>query len=171
MTDKEAEERFWQFALAVYGQDAARVAFLRLQDKDGADVPMLLWCLWCGAEGRAVSVEAVEAALAFNEVWRAAAVLPMRDVRRALKPGVAGAPDALTEAARTRVAQAEQAIERLQMEHLVTLAEAPSLPPSRALAEQALALYGGGAGLMFDQADLEIILGHAGPITGLVADL
>ncbi len=109
--------RFWRFALGVYLPDDARAAFLRLQDRDGADVPLLLFCLWCGVEGVRLSDEAMAQAVAFSRDWRADRVEPLRALRHAWK----GAPDALSQAARQQVAKAEQAVERLQMDHLAGL--------------------------------------------------
>ena len=43
-------ERFWRFALALYGGEEARALLLRLQDEAGLDVPLALFCLWRGAE-------------------------------------------------------------------------------------------------------------------------
>lgn len=121
MTEKEAAERFWAFALELYGQDAAREAFLRLQDRDGADVPMMLWCLWRGVEGQGIPEDVMGDAVEFSAAWRERAVEPLRKLRRALKPGISGVEVTLAEAARLKVAATEQAVERLQMDHLAGL--------------------------------------------------
>jgi len=114
--------RFWRFALAVYLPEEARADFLRLQDEAGADVPMALFCLWRGAEGVRISARAMAEAVAFSAAWRAARVEPLRALRRGWKDApAADLPAGPSEAARQHVARAEQAVERLQMDHLAGL--------------------------------------------------
>lgn len=154
MTKKEAAERFWDHALSVYGRDAVREALLRLQDQGGADVPMLLWCLWCHAEGRGLSSETMERAIAFSRAWQSAVVGPARAHRRALKLGVEGVPARLAGDARGRIAETEQALERMQMEHLASM-------DAGGLAEDAATLvarYQLIAGLELDAADVSVLL-------------
>lgn len=153
MTQRKAADRFWDFALSVYGRDAPRAAFLRLQDEGGADVPMLLWCLWLAHEGRSVSPDAMTGAVAFSRAWRAAMVDPLRRVRRTVKPGIDAVPDVLTEEGRALVAQTEQALERMQMTHLAQIkaAEGKADPGDNLL------LYADVAGLSLDPDDLATI--------------
>ena len=121
--------RFWRFALAVYLPEENRRLFLRLQDAAGMDVPLVLFCLWCGAEGLRLSEASMRAAVAFSEGWRRGRVEPLRALRRAWKDAPGPLPPALSEAARQRVAEAEQAVERLQMDHLADLrAGTPDTP-------------------------------------------
>jgi len=115
--------RFWHFALSVYRPDDNRALFLRIQDEGGADVPLVLFCLWCGAERWCVSNEAMRAAVDFSTTWRQARVEPLRALRRGWKGVVGNMPADLSEQARQHVAQAEQAIERLQMGYLAALRE------------------------------------------------
>jgi len=150
MTDKEAAGQFRDFALATYGREGAREVFLRLQDRDGADVPMLLWCLWCGDANRSVTRDVMEQAVAFSRAWRVAAVDPLRAVRRDLKPGVEGVPATLSTEGRGYVAKAEQTLELLQMDHLAALADAPGSGGGDPL----FALYADCAGLELDEAEL-----------------
>jgi len=155
MTEKKAAEKFWEYALSIYGRDATREAFLRLQDRDGADVPMLLWCLWCGSEGRGVTQEVMAEAVSFSDAWQESTVGPVRTIRRALKLGVEGIATDPTEDARGRIAQTEQALERMQMDHLAGL-------PSEGSASDAISLmtlYGSAAELSLDIGDLVIIAG------------
>ena len=153
MTDKEAAEQFWTFALSVYGREAAREAFLRLQDRDGADVPMLLWCLWCGATRRGVSASVMQQAVMFSEAWRAAVVGPLRSLRRGLKSGANGVSLDSSEKARQAIASTEQAVERMQMDALAGMPQ--DEPSSDALA--LIKLYAQVAGLSFDAADVAVV--------------
>lgn len=157
MEDSKAADRFWNFALAVYGRDVARAAFLRLQDRGGADVPMLLWCLWLASEGRGVSREGMAAAVSFSGTWRRAMVDPLRAVRRGVKPGIGGVPDALTGEGRALVAKTEQALERMQMAHLAGLSsDAPSA--------DLMGLYAEVAGLTLDAEDLATVAAPPSPL-------
>jgi uncharacterized protein (TIGR02444 family) len=153
MDDRKASARFWDFALAVYGREDARAAFLRLQDDGGADVPMLLWCLWCAAEGQGVSRAQMTTAVAFSRAWRRAMVDPLRAVRRGVKPGIDNVPGALTAEGRALVAQTEQALERMQMNALAGMVAGESdTDPG-----DTLLLYADVAGLRLDPDDLATI--------------
>lgn len=154
-----AAARFWDFALGVYLPEAGRAAFLRLQDRDGADVPLLLFCLWCGADGLRLSDEAMAAAVSFSAEWRAARVEPLRRLRHEWK----GAPDPLSQAARQQVAKAEQAVERLQMDHLASLrAGEAGAVDAFAVNIAALSRY---VALILDPKDVAIIVSLATAFT------
>ena len=49
----DAAASFRAAALGLYEQAALRDACLRLQDRDGLDVVVLLYCLWAAGSGRA----------------------------------------------------------------------------------------------------------------------
>ncbi len=153
MTEKKAAEHFWAFALSIYSREVARKAFLRLQDRDGADVPLLLWCLWCGAEGRSISATVMKEAITFSHAWQTAAITPLRTLRRSLKSGIENIALALSERARSEIGQTEQALERMQMDHLASLA----LQNSHTDAETLIALYAELAGLNLNAEDIAII--------------
>jgi len=155
MTEKKAAEQFWVYALELYGQSTAREALLRLQDRDGADVPMLLWCVWHGAKEQGVSKDRMVQAVDFSKAWREETVEPLRKVRRALKSGIPGVESTLSETARSRIAETEQAVERIQMDHL---AEIP-LGALRGSAAENLDHYALVAGLSLDAADVSILVG------------
>ena len=145
-------DRFWQFALAIYLPEEGRSLFLRLQDDGGMDVPLALFCLWCGSESLCLSNPAMRQAIAFSAAWRAERVEPLRALRKAWKGGTGSLPLALSEAARQRVAQTEQAVERLQMDHLSGLRDGVLDSPDAAKAN--LALYCRLAQLSPDEGDL-----------------
>jgi len=63
----------------------------------------------------------MRAAVAFSAAWRAERVEPLRALRQGWKTAPGPGSVDLSEAARQRVATAEQAVERLQMDHLTTL--------------------------------------------------
>ena len=55
---------FWNFSIVIYGQPGVREACLRLQDKAGLDVNVLLYCLWRAARGMALEADDLGARLA-----------------------------------------------------------------------------------------------------------
>jgi uncharacterized protein (TIGR02444 family) len=137
----------WNFALAVYAGPGAEAACLRLQDRDGLDVPMLLFCLWCGFAGPGpLSESAMAAALRTVRLWGGGVTAPLRAARRALKEEALGA-DAARTALRAAVIEAERRSERIMLEALAAEIGA-ALPASRsaAAARANLALYCRAAG-------------------------
>ncbi|WP_216366781.1 TIGR02444 family protein [Halovulum dunhuangense] len=142
-------EPLWDFALRVYGRPNVSAACLRLQERCGADVPMLLFAAWLGAGGRMLAQDRMAAFDARIAPWRDEVVRPLRAVRQRMKTGPAPAPDAATEALRTKVKAAELGAERIELDLLETLAmqDMDSLPRAAdAVArnlETALAHYGG----------------------------
>ena len=151
-----APARFWKFALGVYLPEEARAAFLRLQDRDGADVPLLLFCLWCGVEGAALSDAAMERAVNFSAAWRAERVEPIRRLRMAWKDRPGTLPPDASEAARQQVAKAEQAVERLQMDHLAGFRDGAAHRVDDALPHN-IAILCRHASLTFDPADMATV--------------
>ncbi len=147
--------RFWRYALGVYMPEANRATFLAAQEEGEADVPMLLFCLWCGAEGVRLSETAMEAAVGFGAAWRMARVEPLRALRRGWKGEAHTVPPGLSEAARQAVATAEQAVERLQMEHLASLRDGSEGGEDAARAN--LLLYRRASGIALSDALLDAV--------------
>ncbi|MCK6451283.1 MAG: TIGR02444 family protein [Alphaproteobacteria bacterium] len=170
----------WDFAVALYGRPGVREACLELQDRRGADVIVLLALVQAATAGAAEpGDDRLRRAQAAIAPWHAAAVQPLRSLRRALKGwrferGAAGA-DARAEAARQEVAAAERAAERAELSAFVDaladrcLAGPPSTGPRRdglAAAADSLASYWRVAGLGLDAGDraaLALILAEAFP--------
>jgi uncharacterized protein (TIGR02444 family) len=109
-------ESFWRFSLALYARPGAATALLTLQDRDGLDVNLILFGLWLGAvHGAVLSEGALHDAVAALDPIRRSAILPLRDLRRALKTGPV--PEL-----GPRVAAAELAAERMAQARLAALA-------------------------------------------------
>ena len=100
---------FWRFSLVFYSRPGVAEALLRLQDRDGCDVNLILLALWCGAVLRrrldAADLASAEAAAA---PLRDVVVGPVRELRRSLKPSSESDAHGL----RRRVAALELAAER-----------------------------------------------------------
>jgi uncharacterized protein (TIGR02444 family) len=161
----------WDFALALYARSGVEAACLRLQDRDGFDVPTLLFCLWCGLAGPGIlSESAMAAALRAMRLWGGGVTAPLRSARRALKDPALGA-DAARTALRATVIEAERRSERILLEALAAQAGASgSGRRGERAARVNLALYCRAAGRTLDatgevapdiRADLDILLGAA----------
>ena len=115
----------WPFALEAYGRPGVEPILLELQDAHGQCVAFLLWGLWMAASGRTAAPSTLEDAVRLARGWQAAAVTPLRDLRRSLKAPSAAAPGRAWEALRIKVKGLELEAERMLLEML----EAAS-PPS-----------------------------------------
>lgn len=122
----------WDWAVDTYGRPGVAQAALALQDDHGQNAPLLLWA----AFARTTDPEALAAAAALARTWEATAILPLRQVRRALKEPLSPTPDEAREALRAQVKAAELAAERCLLEALETIdpGQTPLVPLGEALA-------------------------------------
>jgi uncharacterized protein (TIGR02444 family) len=104
-----AGEAFWRFSLALYARPGVADALIRVQDRAGRDVNLILFGLWLGAsQGRRLAAAELAGAEAVIAPIASAAVAPLRRLRRQLK--AAADPD--LQALRRRIAGLEIAAER-----------------------------------------------------------
>ena len=108
----------WDETLRAYARPGVPAACLSLQDDYGQNTSFLLWAVWAetadaGLLGRAADVA---------RRWEALALAPLRAVRRALKPPLAGVLDDAREGLREDVKAVELRCERVLMESLEALA-------------------------------------------------
>lgn len=122
---KAGTKALWDFAVSVYGSEDVSSACVVLQDLHGADVNVLLFAAWAGAECRQhlsmAQIEVIDQAIS---EWRVQIVRPLRAIRRQLKTGPWPAPEASGEAFRNKTKAVELQAERLQLESMEGL-----LPP------------------------------------------
>jgi uncharacterized protein (TIGR02444 family) len=120
---------FWRFSLRLYRAPGVGDACIALQEEAGVDVNLLLFLLWQATQQRAFSAADIKALDQTIGGWRDTTVIPLRNVRRALKspPGLVAANAA--EAFRTRIKAVELEAERLQQEAMYALAA--TMPPGR----------------------------------------
>ena len=130
---------FWNFSLGLYGRPGVAAACLALQDGQGLDVNLLLFCCWHGQAGRRLEEADLRRAMAAAEPWQRDVVQPLRAVRRRLKAGVAPISAAESEALRRRVNDLELESERIAQAALEAL-PAPAAGRRPAIAEN-LSLY------------------------------
>ena len=114
---------FWRFSIKFYGVPGVAPACIELQDQAKVDVNVLFFLLWNATEKRALSAVDVAEVERSVGAWRDMTVVPIRNVRRALKspPPVMAADTA--EGFRTRIKAVELEAERLQQEALYDMAQ------------------------------------------------
>jgi uncharacterized protein (TIGR02444 family) len=143
----------WEWALEAYSRPGVPQACLVLQDAHGQNTSLLLWAVYAEVK----DPDLLARAAAFTRSWDRTTLVPLRDVRRALKTPLPPAPDRAREALREEVKALELAAERLLLEtldglshgrggaHALEALEAASKAwdkpaPAEALAELAAAL-------------------------------
>jgi uncharacterized protein (TIGR02444 family) len=134
----ELDNPFWSFSLRVYASPGVEAECLRLQDAAGADINLVLYCSWLGAErGLCLRQEDWDDALALSQRWQGAAVRPLRVARKAVKllPEMAHSE---VEAFRRQLAATELQGERIEQALLFALSQRCERDLSRASAESAL---------------------------------
>lgn len=109
-----SSEAAWQHIGALYADEAVARDLLRRQDAEGLDVVLHLFGQWAATQGRALDAGALAEADAQVAAWRAQVVVPLRQLRRAMKGLVTPATDAV----RRQVQAAELAAERAELDML-----------------------------------------------------
>jgi uncharacterized protein (TIGR02444 family) len=107
----------WDWTLKAYAQPGVPEACLRLQDVLGQNTDLLLWAVWAETADQDLLARAAELARA----WEATALVPLREVRRALKAPFPRVEDGAREGLREDVKAAELRAERVLMEALETM--------------------------------------------------
>ena len=125
-----APSGFWNFAVAGYGRDGVSSACLALQESTGADVNVVLFCVWLASGGQSLSPILGEV-LAISRRWQAV-IAPLRQARRELK---ALQDENAARTLRDRVKAAELDAERCECEALAGLAAVPDATRSHCRAE------------------------------------
>jgi len=136
-------ESLWDFALRVYARDGVEETCIALQDTWRADIPVLLWALWTGAQGHRLSAADIKAAVAGVEVWQTRVVGPTRQVRRALRqPGpLTPALESDLQSVRAEMQKVELNAERRELEYLATAAVGAASEPGTATMSANLVAY------------------------------
>jgi uncharacterized protein (TIGR02444 family) len=150
-------EAFWRFSLAFYARPGVAEALIALQDRAGLDVNLMLFALWCGAAyGHRLDAAALRATEAAITPLRDEVIVPLRGLRRRLKP----AQDADVQALRRRIGVLELAAERAAQARLAdTVIGSMESDDRRAAADANLALYLGGEAQSAEAAVLRRALG------------
>lgn len=118
------ENPFWNFSLAVYAADGVSDACLRLQDKRGFDVNLLLFSCWAGCcHDVAASESEWRSLIDSTRIWREEVIWPLRRARRALKTARLEGALKNHEDLRRAVQQIELDCERAQQDFLASKLE------------------------------------------------
>lgn len=128
---------FWRFSLRFYRQSGVADACIALQEQSGADVNLLLFLLWHATHRRRLPAAEIARIEAMIAPWRALAVIPLRDLRRALKSPPTLVQGGAAEAFRTRIKAVELEAERLQQEAMHELTHDSMLGEAVSSASQA----------------------------------
>jgi uncharacterized protein (TIGR02444 family) len=140
MPDAAAE--FWDFSLALYAKPGVAPACLVLQDEQGRDVNLALYCAWVGWSGRGrLSRDEIAAAERVLAPWRQQVVEPLRAARRSIK-GVAGAEPIYTKVKALEL-EAEREAQRLLAARAPLQREGLTATERAAAAAADLSLYVG----------------------------
>lgn len=108
------DSAFWRFSLELYARDGVPAACLALQDREEADVNLILFALWLAVRGHRLQPEAGQRLLRIAKRWQGPIVGPLRRVRRRLKQE-AGLPWAeAVEGWRRRLGEVELAMEQVE---------------------------------------------------------
>ena len=109
----------WRFSLAFYAAPGVAEALIALQDRDGLDVNLMLFTIWAGISGRGrLSSDGLRAADRAVGKIRTEVVVPLRTLRRSLKPN----PDADVQRLREGVKALELAAEKAVQSRLARFA-------------------------------------------------
>jgi uncharacterized protein (TIGR02444 family) len=107
----------WAFLTDFYGREGVSQACLVLQDEAGLDVVEMLMLIYADlALGKSLSSGEIAALRAAMSSWRQDVVLPLRALRRTLKPPREDITDHAKEQLRTQIKKAELMAERLQVD-------------------------------------------------------
>ncbi len=125
----------WDFTLRFYGAPGVAEACLALQDRHEADVTLLIFAAWVGADQRALlDTGKAEAAAEAVADWHAEIVRPLRAVRRRMKVGPGPAPSPQTEALRDKLKAVEVGAEKIELQVLERFSQPPGeLPVDQAV--------------------------------------
>jgi uncharacterized protein (TIGR02444 family) len=152
---------FWRFSVKFYAVPGVAQACIDLQDQARVDVNMLFFLLWNATQGRALNAADVTRVEDAIGPWREMTVVPIRNVRRALKSPPSAMPPEVAEGFRTRVKAVELEAERLQQEALHQLAASGTLghvvPSHIQAAQDSVSSYQGVIG-PFPPGPLETVL-------------
>ena len=153
---------FWQFSLGFYRAPGVADACILLQDEAGVDVNLLFFLLWNASLKRQFASTDVNSVDSHVAAWRKTAVIPLREIRRALKSATGLIEPGAAELFRTKVKGLELEAERLQQEALFALSQSAALGREAASADAAaranIAAYEGYSTRDFPRPAVDTIL-------------
>lgn len=162
---------FWDFSLQAYGSDGVAPACLKLQERHGIDVNILLYCIWAGHIGNRLNKEQIAILTASVGEWHGAVVRSLRQARKQMKTPLDGqAPSPLTLDLRARIQKLEidaEHIEQLRLHASLENAEFIAADPGVDLAKCNAIDYFSFLEIEPDDEDHQILCIVCGPATDL----
>ena len=121
--NRTVADNFWDFSLEIYRLPGVADRLIALQDNLGADVNLVLFCCWCGQEGRLpLDSNFFDRVDRHFEEWRREVIKVLRGLRREMKDGISGISPEISEPLRGEVKRLELDAERVMQSALVSLA-------------------------------------------------
>ena len=117
-------ESFWDFSVRTYRTSGVSEACLSLQNDQGADVNMLLYCCWVSAAVGPFDDELFSRASKYSARWAENVVIPLREARSWMKHTGCTAEPTPTEDCmqlREQVKSVEFAAEKMQQQVLESM--------------------------------------------------
>jgi uncharacterized protein (TIGR02444 family) len=151
------EGEFWRFSVAFYARPGVADACLTLQDREGADVNLLLLALWLGSRGHRLRVSTGRRLAKLARDWQVPIVAPLRRVRRRLKQRTElpwPEPIAAWRSELARVELGMEQVEQLLLEAAVGLHEEAAADPAAIRANLAAL----GLGRLLDTPEMQTLL-------------
>jgi uncharacterized protein (TIGR02444 family) len=114
-------EGFWDFSVRTYRTPGVPDACLSLQNDNGADVNMVLYCCWFGAAIGAFAGDSFDRACDYSVHWAKNVVIPLREARTWMKHTGCesdAVPTASCMELREQIKTVEFAAEKMQQEVL-----------------------------------------------------
>jgi uncharacterized protein (TIGR02444 family) len=160
----------WRFSLELYRAPGFSDACIRLQDEVGLDVNIIFFLLWNASLKKQFSADDVRATDHAVAAWREIAVIPIRNIRRALKDAPVLPDPGVVEDYRTKIKAIELEAERLEHQALSDFFQeaAPGAPAASAVeaARANIAAYENYLGKTFPKQPVETILAAFGTKSG-----
>lgn len=120
----------WNFSLLQYARTGVADVCLRLQDEQGVNINVLLWCAWLEQRGLILDATRLRNAQKRIHAWDEHYVVPLRQLRRRMKAEFGAADDGI-EQVRSQIKQAELLAEKqlqLWLEAVVQTWDGDHLP-------------------------------------------
>ena len=155
------ESPFWRFSLRFYARSKVSAACLALQDEASVDVNLLLFLLFLAEHQRSVKAPDIARLDASISDWREHVVKRLRDLRRALKPGIGEIPGTVSETFRGQIKRLELESERIEqavLERFPAETIGSSASSRVAAAEANFAAYEGQVGHAFPAESRAVLL-------------
>lgn len=120
------EDALWSYYLALYAEPDVASRCIRLQDRFGADVNLVLYACWAASHmHKTLAPKDFQPLITATTPWRESVTQAIRSARRALKAEAESLAAAVYQDLRQRLLDAELEAERIEVERLARLSPVP----------------------------------------------